>query len=114
MRPIRGEEVAAGLAVAAALALGGCLASGAGVPPVSAELLARVEPAGLDAAALQRGRDLYVGKCARCHTALPIDAYGAEAWPGILARMGPLTPLDGPEQQDLAAYVYAARALLAE
>ena len=53
-----------GLVLAAAL---GCASITARAPRVSADLVAAAAVRGVEPAALERGRALYVGRCTRCH-----------------------------------------------
>jgi hypothetical protein len=94
--------------VGACAAVVGCVAAGA--PPAVAgpvaEAAARLE---LPLDAVQRGHDLFVVKCVRCHSAPAPGAYSEEEWGRILPRMARRAKLDGAAESDVRAYVLAAR-----
>lgn len=79
-------------------------------PPVGPQLLAVAESRGHDGATLERGRRIYVTKCAACHSIEPIGRYSAEQWRALLPDMVAQTKLDAKETADVEAYLLTARA----
>lgn len=105
--------VALGLAVVAAslgFALPGCASLATRVPLVTPAMTATAVARGQDPAALERGREIYVGRCTRCHGPVAVASREARQWDVILPRMAAETRLDLSETADLAAYVEAAGA----
>ena len=88
----------------------GCVSTAAMAPPVGPELLAVTETHQSDAAALQRGRRIYLTKCTACHNVEPIGDYSAQEWLALLPEMVEETKLDATEAADLEAYLLTARA----
>lgn len=58
---------------------------------------------------LNAGRELYIGKCAKCHSVEPIYKYSSEDWLNdILPKMNKKTKLNSLEASQLKAYVIKA------
>ena len=58
----------------------------------------------------QRGREIYVGRCAKCHAVKPVNAYAAEDWASrIMPKMAKKAKLTPEEKETVLAYVLAAR-----
>jgi mono/diheme cytochrome c family protein len=56
------------------------------------------------------GRELYVGKCAKCHVAEPVQNYTELEWvEDIMPPMVKKTKLNAYEAEAVLAYVLAAR-----
>ncbi len=89
----------------------GCLTIEQMAPPVGPEF-SRSGMSGISLALLERGRDVYVSDCTRCHSVEPIDRYTVDRWRTIIARMGPLSKLDKSSTAALEAYVFAAHTVL--
>ena len=88
----------------------GCVSTAAMAPPVGPELLAVAKAHQTDAAALQRGRRIYLTKCTACHNVEPIGDYSAEEWLALLPEMVEETRLNASEAADLQGYLLTARA----
>jgi mono/diheme cytochrome c family protein len=58
--------------------------------------------------ALESGREIYHGLCARCHAPVGMDRVAAEEWPDVVARMSRLSRLSPEQETDLAGYVEAS------
>lgn len=74
------------------------------------ELAPRVETLAAEpgrAAQLDRGREIYVTKCAKCHSPEPVLKYSAAHWREIIVEMSEETKLDAAETEALRAYVFA-------
>ncbi len=56
---------------------------------------------------LAEGRELYLGKCAKCHAPEPITDYSAVEWDSILPDMAGETNLTARETQALERYIAA-------
>lgn len=96
----------------AILVAGGCATVEEMAPPVSVALVEYADPEDPSMEALVHGRQIFIGKCADCHTVLPVADYSIDRWRQILPRMGRMTRLTPEEQRDLEAYVYTAHAYL--
>lgn len=89
--------------IAAAL-LAGCVSIEKAAPPVA---MLAVQPSGAQRTQLERGRTIYITKCAKCHSPEPVTRYSATRWDGILKEMIDETKLDAPESAAVRAYVFA-------
>lgn len=103
------------LALAGMLGLSGCVSLETAAPS-PAKLLAAPStqhqglnpqsgPAGLTTLAL--GRDLYVGRCAKCHAVEPVRDYSASEWATLIPDMAERTKLNAAETAAVTAYVHA-------
>jgi len=102
----RAKALAAVCAIMLA-ALGSCATLEELAPPVDEHLL-RV--GGIDPFAssqVQRGRELYITDCARCHSPEPVIRYSAQQWREILPRMAKETSLGDEDRAAIEAYVMA-------
>lgn len=59
--------------------------------------------------ALQRGRAVYTGACVACHGTDPLDAFEPERWRAIVRKMAERSHLKWQQEEDLIAYLLAAR-----
>lgn len=105
----RGARGAALPLAALALTALGCGSSFA--RPTSAEVVALrpIDP-GVELADLERGRELYLGKCASCHQLHEPQLFAPEAWPDkvhAMQREGRVH-LSDPEALDMIRYLRAA------
>ncbi len=91
--------------LSAILLLAGCVVA----PPVTPAMLATTRGASADA--LNRGRDLYGGRCTNCHSADPIHKYSLSRWREITEEMAPKAKLRPDEKAALLAYIEAAHAM---
>jgi hypothetical protein len=87
--------------VAAGLTSCGTLSTMA--PPVEQLAAGSRGPAG----ALALGRDLYIGRCAKCHSVEPVLKYTAAEWAVIIPDMAERTKLNAAEEAALKDYVDA-------
>jgi mono/diheme cytochrome c family protein len=93
----------------AVAALAGC---GAFVPRVTPELVAvaQARDPSLDAGTLERGREIFVTKCASCHGLPdPLDYSDAE-WPRWMQKMTRKAKLTEGQPATALSYVLTARA----
>jgi mono/diheme cytochrome c family protein len=98
--------------VAAALMPAGCLSLEQMAPPID-EAFLRTSPAESGRVqALRRGRDLYLGVCAKCHTVEPIGKYSVDKWREILPEMAEESKLNAGQYEDVKTYIFAARLYL--
>jgi mono/diheme cytochrome c family protein len=65
---------------------------------------------GLDAAAVQRGHDLYATSCTECHAAVDPRSRTDEKWKKVLPVMARKADLSPEQANDVGAYVAAVRA----
>ena len=104
----RCRPVAGAVAVVLLLAaFAGCASLSARAPEVSAAMAAAATARGDDPDGLGRGRDLYVGRCTRCHGAVAVASRTPQQWREIVPRMAVKARLTEAETADLAAYVAA-------
>lgn len=92
----------AGLALLTAL---GCASLTARAPLVTAEMGAAAAARGIDAAAPERGRAIYVGRCTRCHGPVTVADRSPQQWRRILPAMAQKAKLTAAEAGDVTAYV---------
>lgn len=89
----------------AAAVLSSCVSVEKAAPPVVALDLGKIKK---PAAQLQCGRDLYVGKCAKCHSPEPIADHSPSEWKSdILPTMCKKAKLDDSERNSLHDYILA-------
>ena len=79
----------------------GCASLAVTAPPVD-RLLPRLQNA-----EVQAGRQIYLGKCTSCHSALPVRNYTRAEWQPILAEMAEETNLTPAQDAAVRAYVHA-------
>ena len=65
----------------------GCATIDQLAPPVDEIMLATAELDDQSLAMLRDGRDLYITRCARCHSPESVTAYTRDQWSTILPRM---------------------------
>lgn len=94
---------------AIAVVIVGCVSLEELAPPVDQRLVAAAP--GVDAASLERGRRIYITKCAKCHSVEPVHRYTRGEWDEILPDMAAESMLDASEHRDVEHYVYAALSL---
>lgn len=112
MRTTSTRVLVSGLATVTLLA--GCMTLEQMAPPIGADFQRVAERRHVDVATVERGREVYIMDCARCHGVEPIGRYSESDWREILPRMGKETKLDADEQAALDAYVLAAHSFLAQ
>lgn len=103
------------LAVALCLSatLAGCLTIEEMAPPVGPEWLSAAT-GGATCAVLEKGRQVYLTDCTRCHSVEPIDRYSRGHWRIIIERMGPQSKLDVSRTEALQAYILAAHKMMGQ
>ena len=99
--------------VSITLTLAGCLTIEEMAPPVGPAFLRTGTKNGVTLSILERGREVYLADCTRCHSVEPISRYSKTHWHTIIERMGPLSKLDESGTAALQAYVLAAHTVLA-
>src|SRR5205823_6412014 len=87
-----------------AVLLSGCVSLDKAAPPVSS--FAGHVPAS-ERAVLEKGRDIYVTKCAKCHVPEPVARYSLSHWTKILPEMSHDAKLTASETDSVRAYVVA-------
>lgn len=92
-------------------ALTGCLTVEQMAPTVGPKF-SSIAMSGTTRAALERGREVYLSDCARCHSIEPIDRYSTARWRSVIERMAPLSKLDESGTASLQAYILAAHKVL--
>lgn len=97
-----------------AAAAAGCASSANLAPPVDPAMIEAGRTAGVDAQSLQRGRQVYLGACARCHSPVAVQSRTPQQWERILHRMEPLSGLNDSDRAALRAYLEQAAAIPAE
>lgn len=58
-------------------------------------------------AQLQRGREIYITKCARCHSVEPVGKYTAAHWREIMPEMIEETNLNSEDAAAVNAYIFS-------
>ena len=97
--------------VSITLTFAGCLTIEEMAPPVGPEF-SSIRTNGATRAVLERGREVYLVDCTRCHSVEPISRYSIDRWRAIIERMGPQSKLDESRTAALQAYVVAAHTVL--
>ena len=93
------------LAFIAALVGGGCATLEELAPPVGEEARRAADASGVAIDRVERGREIYVTACVRCHSPEPVLRYTAEEWAEILPRMIVESDLGATDAADIAHYV---------
>ncbi len=93
------------------LTLTSCLTVEQMAPPVTTEF-SRSGANVVSLAALERGREVYISDCTRCHSVEPINRYSVDRWRSIIDRMGPESKLDESRTDALRNYILAAHKVL--
>jgi len=63
---------------------------------------------GMASAKLALGRELYITKCAKCHSVEPVKDYSATEWSKIMPEMAEKSKLNAAETEAVTDYVAAA------
>ena len=90
------------------IAITGCRSLTQIAPPADEHLASK---SNTPLAALQRGRDLYLTKCAACHVAEPVHDYSAAQWATILPAMNEEAKFNAAQAADVKAYIDACLAM---
>lgn len=107
MSPAR--AVSALMAAAAALTALACAAALRHPTASDAQAVAARYP-GTTAADLERGRSLYVRRCAGCHTLPLASAHSAAEWPDVIGEMAGRARLGPEERRDVERFLVALAA----
>jgi mono/diheme cytochrome c family protein len=92
----------------------GCAAIDELAPPVGALALREGEAMGMTAENLERGRTIYITRCARCHSPEPVTGYTEAQWRETLPRMSHEAMLTSQEATDVRDYVMATLRAVAD
>jgi hypothetical protein len=98
--------------VCVVVSLAGCLTIEQMAPPVGPAFVQVGATRGVPMSVLEKGREVYLSDCTRCHSVEPINRYSEDRWVAIIDRMGEVTKLDESRTDALRAYVSAARVVL--
>jgi len=91
------------LACAAAFLMAGCVSLEQMAPPVE-QLSASAATVGN----LRLGREIYVTRCTKCHSAEPVRRYSSDDWQNdIIPEMAAKTKLNSAETAALRGYIFA-------
>ena len=88
-------------------ALAGCVSLEKAAPPVA--LLGVTDSRGTSGA-LERGRLIYITRCAKCHSVEPVTKYSRREWDEILPEMAAKTKLNASDDAAVRSYVLAVLA----
>ena len=91
--------------LAALVTVIGCATINELAPPVGEPTLREGETMGVPAANLERGRTIYITKCAQCHSPEPVTGYSEGQWRETLPRMSHEAMLTAQETSDVRNYV---------
>jgi mono/diheme cytochrome c family protein len=89
------------------LGIMGCASLEKRAPLVTPSLTSVAKARGVGPDTLDRGRALYVGRCARCHQPVGVNSRSRRQWQAILPRMADQAKLGDDEFRDLEAYIEA-------
>ena len=92
------------LPLSVALLAGGCVSLEQAAPP--AVMLGAQSGHG-NLAVLEKGREIYVTSCAKCHTVEPVNKYSSERWDKILPEMTVKSKLRPADADAVRMYVRA-------
>lgn len=56
---------------------------------------------------IAQGRDIYITRCTKCHSAEPVRRYSARRWECIMPEMSEKTKLNAAEEAAVRAYIAA-------
>ena len=90
--------------VSLTLTFAGCLTIEEMAPPVGPEFLRTRTKNDVALSVLERGREVYLADCTRCHSVEPISRYSKNHWHTIIARMGPPTKVEEASTAALPPY----------
>jgi mono/diheme cytochrome c family protein len=98
------ESIRKPLLLAAAALASGCVSLEMAAPPVNT---LATGASGQRRMLLEQGRNIYITKCAKCHSPEPVRNYSAARWTTIIPDMARETKLSSPETQAVTSYVLA-------
>lgn len=94
-------------AAATAFVVSACATIQELAPPIDREMLISTGSDEMSVAQLQRGREIYITDCARCHAPEPVMRYSSKQWSDILPRMAENAALSDGDRGAVAAYINA-------
>ena len=92
--------------------IAGCASFQAGAPAITPAMVKVAQSAGGSFEKLERGRRLLAMRCTTCHALEPIGNYTVPEWSDIVEDMADRSGLKNEEQQEIQAYLIAARKTL--
>ncbi len=92
------------LPLIATLLIAGCVSLEQAAPPVA---MLGLPEFGTQLASLQKGRVIYITRCAKCHSVEPVKKYTRSDWDNILPKMAVKTKLTTADDALVRAYVLA-------
>jgi mono/diheme cytochrome c family protein len=94
----------------AALLIGGCAAANMErAPSVTGATIDAGAARGYVADDIQWGREVFIARCAECHTLQAPAGHSDEQWREILPRMARRARLDEDDRRRVETYIFAAR-----
>ncbi len=94
------------------LCVAGCASFQAGAPAITPAMLKVAQSAGGSLEKLESGRRLLAMRCTTCHVLEPVGNYTVPEWSDIVEDMADRSGLESEEQQEIQAYLTAARKTL--
>ena len=82
----------------AVLSIAACVSLEQAAPPVA-------QLGGADHSQLYMGREIYITRCAKCHSVEPVTKYSLQHWVDIMPKMARKTHLNEAETAAVLAYV---------
>lgn len=101
------------MAVGAVLWVIGCVSLDQMAPPIDQTMADYGQKRGISAGSLSAGRQVYLNRCAGCHSIEPIGRYSLEQWEVIVPEMAPEAKLDSAQTDHLLRYIRTARQMIA-
>lgn len=92
------------LPLIASILLAGCVSLEQAAPPVA---LLGLPTTGSKRTDLEKGRDIYITRCAKCHSVEPVKKYTTSEWERIMPVMVEKTKLTPDDNALVCAYVSA-------
>ena len=92
--------------------IAGCASFQAGAPAITPAMVKVAQSAGGSFEKLEKGRRLLAMRCTTCHALEPIGNYTVQEWSDIVEDMADRSGLKNEEQQEIQAYLIAARKTL--
>jgi hypothetical protein len=92
--------------------VGGCASFREGAPEITPAMTKLGQASGDSFEKLVAGRRLLATRCTTCHALEPVSKYTVQEWGGIVEDMADRSGLKNEEQQEIQAYLAAARKTL--
>lgn len=93
-----------GLSLLIVLLAAGCVSLEVAAPPAASLGLSG---SGNKLARMEKGRDIYITRCAKCHSVEPVKKYTPSEWGKIMPEMSMKTKLTSSEDAIVRAYISA-------